>query len=96
MRQKSSEKSKLKIVLVIFLVLTLATYMLFQVWLKVQVRLIVGEIERLNKDAIKLREENNQYQAQVTDLSSYERITQIAQGELGMIFLKQDVLALNK
>lgn len=82
--------------MLILLVIVLAVYMLFQVWLKVKVRLLASEIEQLKKAAIKLREENNQLQAKVTDLSSYERITQIAQKELGMIFLKQEVLILDR
>ena len=92
MRKKSSEKSRVKVTIVMFLVLLLAMGMLFQVWLKVKIQLLATDIENLKRETLTLREDNNRLQTKVSDLSSYRRITGFAQNELGMIFLKQEVV----
>ena len=92
MRKRTSEKRKLKFIIMALFVLSLAMYMLFQVWLKVEVLMLARELETLKRETLTLREVNNQLQTKVMDLSSYKRITEIAQKELGMIFFKQGEL----
>lgn len=91
-RNKNSKKYKLNALLGIVIVMILAVGMLFQVWLKVKIRLIASEIENLKKNVVTLREDTNRLQTRAINLSSYERITRLAQNELGMIFVKQEVL----
>jgi cell division protein FtsL len=92
MRSRSAPRNRFKVFLVISLVIILTAGMLFQVWLRVKIRLLSAEIEHLNRDVITLREQINELQAGVTELSSYDEITSTAREKLGMIFIKQQAI----
>jgi len=78
------------LVMSIFLVTVMS---IFYIWLKVRVGLLAGEIEQLRQQQMQLIQENYHLKGQVVHLSSYDRITQIAQNQLGMVFIRQEVLS---
>ncbi len=63
---------------------------LLYIGLKVRVNLLATEIDNLHQEQILLTQQNYQLRARVMNLSSYERITRIAQEDLGMVFIQQD------
>lgn len=65
---------------------------LLYIGMKVRVNLLAKEIDDLHQEQISLTQQNYQLRARVMNLSSYERITKIAQQDLGMVFIQQDLI----
>ncbi|MBN2091205.1 cell division protein FtsL [candidate division KSB1 bacterium] len=87
-------------VISIFSLIAITLIALLYIGLKVRVNILAKEIDNLHQEQILLTQQNYQLRARVMNLSSYERITRIAQEDLGMIFIQQvfvdDVLPAEK
>ncbi|MFQ5771217.1 MAG: hypothetical protein ACE5HX_11815 [bacterium] len=64
--------------------------MLFYVWLKVQINLLLAENRMLEVEHRHYMVENEKLRGEVTRLSSFARIHKIAQEDLDMIFIAQE------
>jgi cell division protein FtsL len=79
----------------LFLFIIIVTIlMVFYVWEKVEMGILLHEIDELKKQEAQLKEENDKLRAKVTQLSSYGRITSLAQDKLGMVFPPQEMVYL--
>ncbi|NIR49471.1 cell division protein FtsL [candidate division KSB1 bacterium] len=77
--------------LVIFtLIVVSLLLMLFYIWLKFEMNLLLGDIQRLERENKRILDENDQLQAEVVRLSSYGRIRKIATGQLELVFIPHD------
>jgi cell division protein FtsL len=79
-------------IFVVVSIFLLAVMSVFYIWLKVKVGLLANEIEELRKDQVRLIQQNYRLRGNVVHLSSYERITGIAQNQLGLVFIQQEVI----
>ncbi|MDZ7261983.1 MAG: cell division protein FtsL [candidate division KSB1 bacterium] len=92
MKRLFPKKSNSRRFYVVFFIVGITIVMVFYVWEKVRIGLLVSEIDELRKQEIQLQEENYVLRAKVIDLSSYENITRRAQEKLGMIFPQRETI----
>ncbi len=72
------------------IILSGCAIMIFYIWLKVQINLQLTEIQQLELRYRQQMLENEKSHAEVIRLSSYARIHEIAQENLGLVFLAQE------
>lgn len=92
MKNKEWQQQTVHRIFMVVSIFLLAVMSVFYIWLKVRVGLLAGELEDLRKQKLQLLQKNYSLKGQIVHLSSYERITRIAQDELGMIFIQQEVV----
>jgi len=64
--------------------------MLLVVWLHVQTNQLLADIQNLEAELIRYRNENNKLYAQVAELSDFSRIYEIARNQLKLDFLDHE------
>ena len=82
---KPRKRSKL------FLITTFVTalaLLLFQVWLRVHTNNVKTDIQEIKDEIQEIVQENNTLNAKVTELANYGRIHEIAEDQLGLVFVR--------
>lgn len=92
MKKKVRKHQAVHRIFVVVSIFLLAIMSIFYIWLKVKVGLLANEIDELRKEQVRLIQQNYRLRGKVVQLSSYERITGIAQNKLGMIFIQQEAI----
>lgn len=92
-RRRVEQQRFIHKIFVLMSILLLAVMSVFYIWLKVKVGLLATELEHLRKDKVQILQQNYNLKGELVHLTSYERITNIAQDKLGMIFIQQEVIS---
>jgi cell division protein FtsL len=91
-RRKTGYSIKKQHVILMLSLIVITLISLLYIGLKVSVNLLAKEVDTLHQEQILLIQQNYQLRARAMNLSSYERITRIAQEDLGMVFIQQDFI----
>jgi len=93
MKQKNWQKKAINRLYLVLSIFFLALISIFYIWLKVRVGLLADEVERLRRQEVQLIQQNYHLNGKIVQLSSYDRITKIAQQKLGLDFVNQEVIS---